>query len=122
VTAGLVNGKRRLWITAVDPTLGTTDPSHPPIYLEGQEDTPNMRGFWAQAACIAIPTGPAAADGGSACTNGFDCCSGFCVNGVCAGVAQLVCAGVGGTCTKTSDCCNANPVSCVNGVCSIPLQ
>jgi hypothetical protein len=52
-TSQLINAKRRLWVAAVDTTIGTTDPSHPAIYLEGQTDTPNMRGFWTLSSCIA---------------------------------------------------------------------
>jgi len=141
VTAtGHVNGKRRLWVAPVDATIGTTDPSHPAIYLEGQEDTPNMRGFWTLAPCIATPgsstadagaatstavdagtTSSSAADGGSAmCSNGFECCSGFCENGVCVEPSQLACVGLGGACTTNGDCCNSGVVECLNGVCAVP--
>ena len=78
----LVNGRRRLWLAAVDPKIGTTDPSHPAIYLEGQDfTTPNMRAFYTVAKCIpsagmVAPAGSPAV--GTACTNGFECCSGFC--------------------------------------------
>ena len=74
------NFKRRLWVAAVDPTVGTVDPSHPAFYLAGQDDTPNMRGFWANAQCIATP---APGQSGGACDQGFECCSGFCTNGTC---------------------------------------
>jgi hypothetical protein len=134
-----VNGKRRLWVTAVDTTLGTTDPSHPAFYLEGQDDTPNMRGFWTLAACIATPGAAAASDagvssgtdagasvgadaGGGACTNGFDCCSGFCQNGVCVDIGQVACQGLGGSCTTSGDCCNSSAVTCTGGVCSAVVQ
>jgi hypothetical protein len=128
-----VNAKRRLWVAAIDTTLGAVDPSHPAIYLEGQEDTPNMRGFWTLASCIATPTvggadgGAAAGDGGAggsdagdaggACTNGFECCSGFCQGGICVDVSKVSCVGVGGACTSSSDCCNSGVVQCSNGQC-----
>jgi hypothetical protein len=130
--AGHVNGKRRLWVTALDTTIGTSDPSHPPFYLEGQEDTPNMRGFWTLAPCIATPTPNASdagapnanasgGDGGAAmCTNGFECCSGFCENGMCVTPNQLTCVGLGGACTMDSDCCNTPIVQCISGICQIP--
>ncbi|HXX69831.1 MAG TPA: hypothetical protein VEK07_21805 [Polyangiaceae bacterium] len=129
-----VNGKRRLWVAAVDTNLGATDPSHPAIYLEGQEDTPNMRGFWTLASCIATPGGSGAsggadsgadddassADGGAQCTDGFQCCSGFCEQGVCVDVNTISCVGLGASCASASDCCNPAIVSCLGGTCSVP--
>jgi hypothetical protein len=117
------NVMRRLWVAAVDPTLGTVDPSHPAIYLEGQEDTPNMRGFWALSSCTASAPSVVAtvSDGGAggtgSCSAGFECCSGFCEQGVCVDVSTIACAGVGATCATTSDCCNAGPVQCIGGTC-----
>ncbi len=113
--SGHVNGKRRLWVAAVDTTLGTIDPSHPAIYLEGQEDTPNMRGFWANAACT--PTAAAGAPP-NPCGAGYECCSGFCVDAACVDVSKVSCAGVGSSCTTASDCCNSGSVACVGGVCT----
>jgi hypothetical protein len=118
--AGHVNGKRRLWVAAVDPAIGSADPSHPAIYLEGQEDTPNMRGFWTLSACIASAS--AGGDAGAACTGAFQCCSGFCQNGQCADISMVSCVGVGGACTQTSDCCNPGPVTCQSGMCRVPVQ
>jgi hypothetical protein len=115
------NAMRRLWVAAVDPQIGTVDPSHPAIYLEGQENTPNMRGFWALSSCTPSATPGADAGTSTACTAGFECCSGFCENGQCVDVSQVACAGVGDACTQTSDCCNAGPVTCVGGVCATPI-
>ncbi len=119
------NTMRRLWVAAIDPTIGTVDPSHPAIYLEGQEDTPNMRGFWALSSCTAsAPAGSdggTTTDGGAACGAGFECCSGFCEKGQCVDVSQIACAGIGDACTQTSDCCNAGPVTCVGGTCAAPI-
>jgi hypothetical protein len=139
VTAtGHVNGKRRLWVTPLDATIGTADPSHPAIYLEGQENAPNMRGFWTLGPCIATtvfssPDGGTssssagtAGGGGDAegvpgtCTDGFECCSGFCENSACVEPAHLACVGLGGACALSSDCCNAQVVQCLNGKCAIP--
>ncbi len=122
--SGHVNGKRRLWVAAVDLTIGTTDPSHPAIYLEGQEATPNMRGFWTLAACIPSPGSgdDAGADASASCTAGFQCCSGFCVNGQCSNTTMVSCVGVGGACKTTADCCNAGPVTCQGGTCRVPVQ
>jgi hypothetical protein len=117
---GHLNAKRRLWVAAVNPTIGTVDPSHPAIYLEGQEDTPNMRGFWTLASCIATP--PAGSDAGAACTAGFQCCSGFCTNGQCVDITTVACTGVGGSCTTSADCCNSSVVSCNGGVCGAVSQ
>jgi hypothetical protein len=124
-----VNGKRRLWVTAVDGTLGAPDPSHPAFYLEGQDDTPNMRGFWTLAACIATPPAGtvssdagADADAGGGCTNGFDCCSGFCENGVCVDIGKVACGGLGSGCTSGADCCNGNAVTCAGGICTAVVQ
>jgi hypothetical protein len=115
------NAMRRLWVAAIDSTTGAPDPSHPAIYLEGQEDTPNMRGFWALASCTASASSSDAdagvPDGGTACTAGFECCSGFCENGQCVNVSQIACVGAGGACTQTSDCCNAGPITCAGGIC-----
>ena len=131
---GLINAKRRLWVAAVDTTVGTTDPSHPAIYLEGQDDTPNMRAFWTLAACIPTPGAPGTSDvdggapdaasgggrdGGSlACTSGFQCCSGFCEGGKCVDVSIVACVGAGGACASTSQCCNPTVVQCQSGMCS----
>jgi hypothetical protein len=134
-TSQLINAKRRLWVAAVDTTIGTTDPSHPAIYMEGQTDTPNMRGFWTLSSCIATPgasggsldggvpgdSGTSGGDGGSlACTAGFQCCSGFCENGMCVDVSAVACVALGDTCTRTSSCCNASAIECMAGKCTVP--
>ncbi len=117
-TGPVINGKRRIWLAAVDTTLGTVDPSHPAFYVEGQDDTPNMRGFWALAQCIETPKPPAK---GASCTAGFECCSGFCVDGQCVDKTSLACAGVGDACVAATDCCNAGGglTDCVGGMCKI---
>jgi Tol biopolymer transport system component len=105
-------GQKRLWVAAIDSKPGATDPSHPAFFLEGQEETDaNMRGFWALAACT--PT-----KGGGACSQGFQCCSGFCDKGMCVDKGMVACAGEGGSCKETSDCCNAGSVTCIGGKCS----
>jgi hypothetical protein len=64
ITGTANNGKKRLWVAAVDETwTGAADPSHPAFFLQGQEEgTTNMRGFWALAQCT--PTPAAGAGGG----------------------------------------------------------
>lgn len=117
ITGTNINGKRRLWVAAVDSKLGTVDPSHPAFYVEGQDDeTPNMRGFWALAKCIETPKAP---EPGPSCTANFECCSGFCVDGQCVDKTSLSCAGVGDDCESAADCCNKGSVECVSGKCGI---
>jgi hypothetical protein len=110
------NAKRRLWVAAIDGDIKTADPSHPAFYLEGQEDTPNMRAFWALAQCIQTPP---PGEKGMMCKNNFECCSGFCVEGVCVDKTTESCVGSGGMCTKTAECCNSGVVSCVDQKCVI---
>ncbi len=116
LTGAVINGKRRLWVAAIDGEIGTVDPSHPAFYIEGQEDTPNMRGFWSLAACIETP---AAGASGGECTAGFECCSGFCVDGVCTDPAELACVGAGGACEMAGDCCNQAQTDCIDSVCKV---
>ncbi|MET0792082.1 MAG: hypothetical protein ABW061_11225 [Polyangiaceae bacterium] len=118
LTGPVKNGKRRLWVAAVDKKLGTVDPSHPAFYVEGQDDaTPNMRGFWALAKCIETPKKP---DPVASCTANFECCSGFCIDGQCGDKTSLSCAGVGSSCEEAKDCCNAGVTDCIDGTCQIP--
>ncbi len=100
-----ISGKKRLWVAAIDMTTGTTDPSHPAFYLEGQEETMNMRGFWTLSACTA--TAPT-----SVCSAGFECCSGFCANGHCIDPGPVVCKQQGELCSTTADCCSAGAFIC----------
>jgi len=116
-TGPVNNGKRRLWVAAIDKELGTVDPSHPPFYVEGQDDKPNMRGFWALAKCIETPK---AGETGTMCKANFECCSGFCVDGQCVDKSMLSCAGVGDSCVEAKECCNAGVTDCVGGKCTIP--
>jgi hypothetical protein len=109
------NGKKRLWVAAIDKAGGTVDPSHPPFFLEGQEEnTTNMRGFWALAACI-----PTKAQ--ETCAAGFECCSGFCDKGVCVDSGQVACKGVGEKCGGDAECCNFPSVKCVAGTCQAAI-
>ncbi|MEO6603555.1 MAG: hypothetical protein ABIQ16_26970, partial [Polyangiaceae bacterium] len=116
-TGPVSNAKRRLWVAAVDLKLGKVDPSHPPFFVEGQDDTPNMRGFWALAKCIETPKPP---QKGPSCTSNFECCSGFCVDNQCVDKSSLSCKGVGDACTEAKECCNAGLTDCIGGKCTIP--
>jgi hypothetical protein len=118
LTGPTINGKRRLWVAAIDAEIGAADPSHPAFYIEGQENTPNMRGFWALAACIETPP---PGEPGQMCTAGFECCSGFCVNGQCVDTSKLACAGAGGPCATAGDCCNAAATQCVDEICRVSV-
>jgi hypothetical protein len=115
------SGTKQLWVAAIDvagSTAGTTDPSHPPFWLPGQDPTTrNMRGYWALDPCKAD---------GSSCSSGTDCCNGFCDETNDAGVAvcgstSSGCSQVGDKCTVSSDCCNSSTgVTCINHSCSEP--
>jgi hypothetical protein len=110
---------KKLWVAAIDinPTPGT-DPSHPAFYLPGQElNAGNLRGFWVVNPCQ---------QNGTTCTQGDQCCNGFCRQGPDAG--GLVCGGNPGGCSQiyeactttadggSSDCCGT--LACINGHCA----
>ena len=63
--------------------------------------------------------GPVCNGNGAACTDAPECCSKYCVNGVCS--PQPTCQPQNGTCTASSDCClglSCNvPVGSVSGSC-----
>jgi hypothetical protein len=110
------NGQQRqLWGTAVDVQASgkyTTDGSHPAFYVSGQElGTGNHRAFTALDPCHA---------NGATCTSGYDCCGGFCTNGVC-GLPTPRCSNTGETCTSGHTCCDASE-QCINGFCSLVIQ
>jgi hypothetical protein len=111
-----INGKRRLWVAAIDGDIKTADPSHPAFYLEGQENTPNMRAFWALSQCIQTPP---PGDTGMMCKANLECCSGFCVEDVCVDKTSQGCAGIGEACMTAGDCCNQALVSCVDMKCKV---
>jgi hypothetical protein len=110
------NAKRRLWVAAIDSDVKTADPSHPAFYLEGQEATPNMRGFWALSQCIQTPP---PGEKSAMCKANFECCSGFCVEGQCVDKTSESCSGIGGACTAVGDCCNASVVDCRDNLCKV---
>lgn len=111
-----INGKRRLWVAAIDGDIKTVDPSHPAFYLEGQENTPNMRAFWALAQCIQTPP-PGVTS--MECKANFECCSGFCVDEVCVDKTSQGCSGIGEACENAGGCCNQAVVSCVDKKCKV---
>jgi|HubBroStandDraft_2_1064218.scaffolds.fasta_scaffold02618_4 hypothetical protein len=104
--------QRQLYGTAVDVSATghyTTDPSHPPFYVTGQElGTGNHRAFTALDPCLA---------NGSSCTSGFDCCAGFCTDGTCGMPAQPRCSNTGEACSATQKCC-ITADECIAGYCA----
>jgi hypothetical protein len=114
--------RKKLWVAAIDLnyTAGK-DGSHPAFYLPGQEDVAgNMRGFWALPPCQ---------QDGTSCTEGDECCNGFCrqVNGSDGGqVLTCVpppsgCAHEYEKCVQDADCCGAQMgFRCINGYCAQP--
>jgi hypothetical protein len=105
---------KQLWVAAVDANVGTVDPSHPAFWLPGQDvSTINMFGYWALAPCKAT----VGADGGaSACSAGFECCTGFCRDGACV-APPTGCHEIDESCSSSGDCCGG--ASCVTGVCQV---
>jgi hypothetical protein len=109
---------KQLWVTAVDATVGTTDPSHPAFWLPGQDaNTANMFGYWTLAPCKQTlnDAGP------STCETGFECCSGFCRDtgqGFVCTNNPGGCSQIGESCHTDSDCCGAgSSVGCLAGIC-----
>jgi hypothetical protein len=128
--------QRQLWGTAIDVSPdGTysTDPSHPPFYLSGQEpNTGNHRAFAALDPCM---------KDGDTCTSGTDCCGGFCYVpgqttgefttepvGSCNPRPPMTCAKTNDRCTSAADCCppmdGQKPDLCIAGFCAMvqPVQ
>jgi hypothetical protein len=109
---------KQLWVTAVDTTIGSSDPSHPAFWLPGQDaTTANMFGYWTLAPCK-----PTLNDAGpSTCQTGFECCSGFCrdtAQGFVCTNNPGGCSQIGEKCTTNSDCCGAGPsLGCLAGIC-----
>jgi hypothetical protein len=114
--------RKKLWLAAIDVDHPTkTDPSHPALYLPGQEvESGNMRAFAALAPCK-----PQGAD----CESGADCCAGFCretsrsadggVTLQCVPPPVNQCSNVDETCKSAADCCNRGYL-CINNRCALP--
>ena len=104
---------KQLWVAAIDqsPTAGK-DPSHPPFHLTGQAQNFAMRGFWSLPPCKSD---------GQTCTNGTDCCGGYCNASMMCSSTSTGCSQTGDKCNTDADCCSAAAgVSCINHVCSEP--
>lgn len=111
--------RKQLWVAAVDanPTPGT-DPSHPGFWLPGQDlTTVNMSGYWALEACHAT---------GAGCSEGFECCTGYCngsgSGGTCGTGPTGGCSQVGDACQHDSDCCGNPSTGCIGGYCAIQFK
>jgi hypothetical protein len=113
---GSMAAMRSVWGAAIDihpDGSYTTDPSHPPFYLPGQEfiSTSHHRAFAALDPCK---------PDGETCATGVDCCGGRCGAGTCSPPPppqEKVCAKRDERCASAADCCDAN-THCVNNFCA----
>ena len=109
--ASLNATRKRIWVSAIKPRAITeagqaefSDTSSPGFYLEGQEESGNVRAFATLNPCH---------HEGSDCTSGLDCCTGFCTikpgaeMGSC--VPPKTCSDINERCKVDSDCCPAEP-------------
>jgi len=108
---------KKLWVAAIDLNAPPgTDPSHPAFYLPAQElQAGNARGFWVLNPCEA---------NGAACTEGDQCCGGYCQSlgdggSLVCGSATPTCAQLGDKCATSSDCCDSS-AQCIDGYCALP--
>lgn len=109
---------KQLWVAAIDanPKPGV-DPSHPAFWLPGQDLTSiNMDAYWALEPCK---------QQGGSCSEGYECCSGFCRDQgggsfACVPPPTNQCATIGEACKTASDCCaSSSPVACIGGFCAL---
>ena len=113
--------RKKIWLAPIDVDYpGKIDPSHPAIYLPGQElESGNMRAFAAFEPCRA---------NGGACESAAECCDGFCrqtgrdENGPvlqCVPPPANACSNEDETCAVATDCCNTHDL-CINKRCALP--
>ncbi len=113
--------RKKIWLAPIDLDYkGKLDPSHPAIYLPGQElESGNMRAFAALEPCRS--------DGGS-CESASECCNGFCRqtghddNGPilqCVPPPANACSNEEEACATASDCCDKTNL-CINKRCASP--
>jgi Tol biopolymer transport system component len=106
--------ERQLWGTAITVSATgtyTADASHPAFYVTGQEaGTGNHRAFTALDPCKM---------NGNTCTQGEDCCGGFCTNGTCG--TPPACSNVDDACSATQKCCDPT-VQCIGGYCATLIK
>lgn len=111
------DNRKQLWVAAINtnPAAGQ-DPSHPAFWLTGQDlTTINMDAYWAFEPCR---------QDGTDCSDGFECCSGFCRDQgdgtfQCVPPPTNECSQVGESCTTAADCCEPG-IQCLGGFCALP--
>lgn len=105
--------RQQLWITAIDDPPTADDPSHPPFYLRGQEESgKSENAYFALEPCKEV---------GESCESGVDCCTGTCLKDPNTDVYTCAtpqdCSLDGNACKTADDCCN--PASlCIDGFCA----
>ncbi len=113
--------RKKIWLAPIDLDYeGKLDPSHPAIYLPGQElESGNMRAFAALEPCRS--------NGGS-CESAAECCTGFCRQTArsddgpvlqCVPPPANACSQEDETCAVAADCCNSHEL-CINKRCASP--
>ena len=113
--------RKKIWLAPIDVDYpGKVDPSHPAIYLPGQElESGNMRGFAALEPCRG---------NGDGCESAAECCTGFCrqtgrdADGPvleCVPPPDNACSQEDETCAVAGDCCNSHEL-CINKRCATP--
>jgi hypothetical protein len=113
--------RKKIWLAPIDLDYdGKIDPSHPAIYLPGQElESGNMRAFAAFEPCR---------DNGGSCESAAECCAGFCRqtgrdgNGPvlqCVPPPENACSNEDEACAVATDCCNTHEL-CINKRCASP--
>jgi hypothetical protein len=107
---------KRLWVSAIDIDGDGGDISHPPFYVEGQEQAGNSRGFWALDPCR---------QDGEGCESGDQCCNGFCNPSdenpsifECGQPDPGSCSDEFESCETAADCCDP-AMECINGRCGL---
>ncbi len=101
--------RRQIWVTAVTAS-GTTDPSHVPYWLPGQNAAvQNMAAQWAPLPCRVNAT---------TCAVSSECCSGLCDPGTHTCQPMSTCRNAGQTCGGNDDCCTG--LMCIGNVCAVP--
>ncbi len=113
--------RKKIWLAPIDLDYQTKlDPSHPAIYLPGQElESGNMRAFAALEPCRG--------DGGG-CESAAECCTGFCRQTAhddtgpvltCVPPPANTCSNEDEACGVAADCCDKLEL-CINKRCASP--
>ena len=113
--------RKKIWLAPIDLDYqGKLDPSHPAIYLPGQElESGNMRAFAALEPCRGD---------GAGCESAAECCTGFCRQTgrtddgpvlQCVPPPANACSQEDETCAVAADCCNSLEL-CINKRCASP--